>query len=393
MEYSKIVEMEEENSYIDAEEDENEDEDSNDEEYEVMDVEMLDQRNKSQLKKTSMGIGLATKCYMCDNPFKSMEKVFAHYQKKHRQKNRQFLCPYPGCRLKGRPILSSKTFHFHLQSHYEPFKVRCALCRRKFLDEWTFRKHFYKHVPKNLLKCEFCEQEIWFKSSLEKHIKKFHKDPVPIKEKRKKLLKLKKKHHPHRIASKCFVCDQSFDSLEKVFLHLKAMHYKNNVFKCQQPSCRGMKFVNAKSFHFHLKSHFQPATHKCVACLKVFSDEWQFRKHSSQHKYRQSASFVLKKAERQSLRPPRPVKSPKIKIIRKIPSACYLCKTSFDSLENVFKHLKENHCKNNVYRCYQQNCYGKKFGKARRFFYHLKVCLNFLFFLTGILESSLKILP
>lgn len=263
LEYSKIVEAEEYNSYFKIEEleGENEEEESNDEGFEMMDIEMLDERNKAQMKKPSMGIGLASKCFLCDGKFNSMEKVFAHYTKKHRTKG-LFICSYEGCRIKGRQILSSKTFHFHLQTHYNPLKIKCVLCHRKFLDEWTFRKHYYKHVPANLLTCNICDKKIWFKSSLEKHIKKVHKEPEPVKEKRMKTMKMKMKQKPHRIASKCFVCDENVDSLEKVFVHLKNKHLKNGMFKCMQPSCRGMKFVNAKSYHYHLKSHFEPAVHK-----------------------------------------------------------------------------------------------------------------------------------
>lgn len=107
-------------------------EDQDDSDFQLMDASMLqeikDAKGHSNLKA---GIGFESTCYVCHGNFKSMEKVFLHYLRKHRKKG-VFVCDHPKCN--GKEILSSKTFHFHLQAHYNPSKIKCKLCLKKFYD-------------------------------------------------------------------------------------------------------------------------------------------------------------------------------------------------------------------------------------------------------------------
>lgn len=209
-EYRNILELEDppaeflaDDFYLGQEDQEDDDADS---EFQLMDASMLQEIRESKgHSNMKAGFGFESTCYICNGKFKSMEKVFLHYLRKHRTKG-IFVCNHPKCN--GKQMLSSKTFHFHLQAHYAPCKIKCKLCLKKFFDEWSFRKHNYKHNDfNNLLECEHCGVQIWFKSNLDKHIREEHLKIDPPKKKEKT------ESRPNRIATTCYICLEMFDSM------------------------------------------------------------------------------------------------------------------------------------------------------------------------------------
>lgn len=56
----------------------------------------------------------------------------------------------------------------------------------------------------------------------------------------------------------CFVCNLKLSELEKLFVHLKSVHFikSNNLYSCCVPKCK-QRFSSFRSFSKHMKLELQ----------------------------------------------------------------------------------------------------------------------------------------
>lgn len=201
---------------------------------------------------------------------------------------------------------------------------------------------------------------------------------------------------PRRIPGNCYVCKMQFDSMEKLFGHIKAEHIKNGVFRCYQQQCYGKKFTGPRSFHYHLEAHFSQASYKCKLCDRIFKTEWSWKCHKYRHlkvnlvcdycgKQLSAKHTLVQHIERIHKRNGRIVNkgyyldkekaSVNSAIPKGTPSSCYVCNLQLDSRMKLYSHIQQNHAEQGVFHCIVEDCH-KRFMSASSFHYHLEGHVN-----------------
>lgn len=148
-------------------------------------------------------------CYLCNEEFEVQKLLFTHITKAHRRDG-MFYCPISACEAKT--VYTPKTFHFHLESHFENLNIVCKICGEIFTDRYLHYLHEMEHKKGSVYKCDFCGKEIMNKESLLKHIQMLHVS-VP--------------HYP------CDKCGCSFRTEPQLQKHQIKEHGATGNFQCE----------------------------------------------------------------------------------------------------------------------------------------------------------------
>ncbi len=191
------------------------------------------------------------KCQQCKQSFSSKYKLQLHMASHSIAKNfKCHLCSYRASRARN---LDSHVAHVH--TTFKSFE--CNLCEAKFKRTKHLLIHKSSvHSPKTFT-CKICLKACSSMRSLVNHIRFSHeKKAVP---------------------TKCLICHQTYDSLEKLKLHTKRTHGEKTGYKCK--IC-DLQLVNRASLSIHMKQrHCDKKYFKCVGCSKVYLSRVGLRQH------------------------------------------------------------------------------------------------------------------
>lgn len=190
------------------------------------------------------------------------------------------------CVVCGKAFSRSTLLRRHEKVHSDQPKFLCAYCERPFLSKEEWEKHTQNHQKKRPFACEFCGKSFAFKQGLERH-EVVHSSDQPY---------------------KCEHCDQGFSTQGKLARHLTA-HAGDRPYPCR--IC-DKSYLLSHHLTRHMRSHKEnnQIAHKCTECDLSFAKRDELIAHSSLH-----ATETM---------------------------VCPLCKTTFDSVDEVSEHIKQH---------------------------------------------------
>lgn len=186
----------------------------------------------------------------------------------------------------GKAFSRSTLLRRHEKVHSDQPKFLCAYCERPFLSKEEWEKHTQNHQKKRPFACEFCGKSFAFKQGLERH-EVVHSTDQPY---------------------KCEHCNQGFSTQGKLARHLTA-HAGDRPYPCR--IC-DKSYLLSHHLTRHMRSHKEnnQIVNKCTECDLSFAKRDELILHSSVH-----ATETL---------------------------ICPLCKTNFDSVDEVSEHIKQH---------------------------------------------------
>ncbi|PSN42181.1 hypothetical protein C0J52_09858 [Blattella germanica] len=142
--------------------------------------------------------------------------------------------------------------------------LRCTKCEKAFHRRALYDIHILSHVPKEEQPFVCC-----------KCARRFHCEAL--------LRQHERVHLPReeRLIYPCDICSKKFSSKSAVSAHLKAVHFGERPFVCDQ--C-GHSFTSKGILQEHLTIHSDETPFKCTQCKKSFKTKYRLKIHSDTHR-------------------------------------------------------------------------------------------------------------
>ncbi|CAG9819415.1 unnamed protein product [Phaedon cochleariae] len=204
------------------------------------------------------------KCDYCSAIFKSDSVLKIHnleHDPDSSDVQRNHVCP--GCQRKfptQRQLVLHVMQHAITKNVVSPEKVKCPICSKLFAERERLQKHMLVHGSDEAkpLQCKTCHKRFLNNSALACHIKT---------------------HFIGKKIFECPICNESFDNVLKLKLHVPS-HCQNNNFTC--PHCK-KAFKKYSIIRKHIRAFHCERTHECQYCAKRFPTLDKLRMHLLRH--------------------------------------------------------------------------------------------------------------
>ncbi|XP_023714987.1 uncharacterized protein LOC111868519 isoform X5 [Cryptotermes secundus] len=250
-------------------EDENDDHDNDDDDDED---EYDDDDDDDDLKKKSEGSGeekgtssetshqpaiFRWECHVCGEVCRNWNSLSVHCRRMH-EEAAHVVC------LCAKVLASRASIIKHRLKHTNTYKYRCTKCDKAFHRRALYDIHVLSHVPKEEQPFVCC-----------KCARRFHCEAL--------LRQHERVHLPReeRLIYPCDICSKKFSSKSAVSAHLKAVHFGERPFVCDQ--C-GHSFTSKGILQEHLTIHSDETPFKCTQCKKSFKTKYRLKIHSDTHR-------------------------------------------------------------------------------------------------------------
>ncbi|XP_037382705.1 transcription factor IIIA [Talpa occidentalis] len=195
----------------------------------------------------------------CDQKFNTKSNLKKHFERKHENQQKQYVCGFEGCK---------KTFKKHQQlkihqcqhTNESLFKCTHEGCGKDFATPSRLKRHRKVHEGYKCQKdCSFVAKT-W--TELLKHGREAHKEEIICEVcqktfKRKDYLKQHMKTHAtERTVCRCprEGCDRTFTTLFNLQSHILSFHEERRPFVCEHAGC-GKTFAMKQSLTRHVVVH------------------------------------------------------------------------------------------------------------------------------------------
>lgn len=202
--------------------------------------------------------------------------------KKHTKYDCKKLYECAGCSFKtsSQQNLQQHVVNIHSTANLKYF-YNCSKCFLKYKYKWTRDKHEKSCGILVSLKCDFCKFETYRKGILSNHIFRNHLKSIDPTEKMcskcSKIFKSKRRKRLHekycgsKPSFKCNYCTWAFRYKGSLRIHVKTVHIKPKLFKCDDCSYTTLNVKQLKKHQFFTHSLIDPNNyHKCSKCPKKY---------------------------------------------------------------------------------------------------------------------------
>ena len=268
-------------------------------------IESQNQGEDSQESKLiKIPIGKNNSCDLCDEEFKTVQKLSNHYSSVHCSKDSSGIITCCFCQTQKRKSMTRMRFHI-LTVHFNSPVHKCKICNKAFNGPSDLERHvrihhlgekFYQcdmcnktfttisglknhsivnHEEQKNLPCKQCDKTFQNEVALKGHVSGVHKVSEHVCQDCGKLLKSKHNYVQHRATvhgekdrkkRQCSYEGCKYASFHKGHLdiHFKRVHLKEKNFVCDQCD-KG--FFNKNSLEEHKNGvHFNIKSHQCNLC-------------------------------------------------------------------------------------------------------------------------------
>ncbi|XP_067010892.2 uncharacterized protein [Anabrus simplex] len=196
-------------------------------------------------------------CHVCNQVFRNWNSLSVHCRQAH-EVPAQVVC------LCAKVLASRASIIKHRLKHTNAYKFRCEKCEKAFHRKSLYDLHILSHVPKEEQPFVCCKCARRFHcEALLRHHERVH---LPREE---------------RLIYPCNVCSKKFSSRSNVSAHLKAVHFGERPFVCDQ--C-GHSFTSKGILQEHLTIHSDETPFKCSQCKKSFKTKYRLKIHMDTHR-------------------------------------------------------------------------------------------------------------
>ncbi|XP_012505328.1 PREDICTED: transcription factor IIIA [Propithecus coquereli] len=215
----------------------------------------------------------------CDQKFTTKSNLKKHFERKHENQQKQYVCNFEGCK---------KTFkkHQQLKTHQcqhtnEPlFKCTQEGCGKHFATPNKLKRHSKIHQGYDCQKgCSFVAKT-W--TELLKHVRETHREEIT-----------------------CEVCQKTFKRKDYLKQHMKTHAPDRDVYRCPREGC-GRTYTTVFNLQSHILSFHEerrPFVCEHAGCGKTFAMKQSLTRHAIVHDPdRKKMKFKVKKSrEKRSL--------------------------------------------------------------------------------------------
>ncbi|KDR24404.1 hypothetical protein L798_04357 [Zootermopsis nevadensis] len=196
-------------------------------------------------------------CHVCGEVCRNWNSLSVHCRRMH-EEAAHVVC------LCAKVLASRASIIKHRLKHTNTYKYRCTKCDKAFHRRALYDIHILSHVPKEEQPFVCC-----------KCARRFHCEAL--------LRQHERVHLPReeRLIYPCDICSKKFSSKSAVSAHLKAVHFGERPFVCDQ--C-GHSFTSKGILQEHLTIHSDETPFKCTQCKKSFKTKYRLKIHSDTHR-------------------------------------------------------------------------------------------------------------
>ncbi|CAH0380738.1 unnamed protein product [Bemisia tabaci] len=196
-------------------------------------------------------------CHVCLHVSANWNALNKHCQAEHDTK------AYVDCTC-GKRLTTRTSIIEHRAKHSRDFSFKCEHCEKSFHRKSLLISHLLSHVPKDEQPFVCC-----------KCARRFHCEAL--------LRNHEKVHLPkeERFVFPCKVCHKNFCSKSAVSAHVKAIHFGEKPFVCDQ--C-GNSFASKGILQEHLTVHSDEMPWVCTVCNKRFKTKYRLNVHMDIHR-------------------------------------------------------------------------------------------------------------
>ncbi|KAG8511317.1 Transcription factor IIIA, partial [Galemys pyrenaicus] len=195
----------------------------------------------------------------CDQKFNTKSNLKKHFERKHENQQKQYVCDFEGCK---------KTFKKHQQlkihqcqhTNESPFKCTHEGCGKDFATPSRLKRHRKVHEGYKCQKdCSFVAKT-W--TELLKHVREAHKEEII-----------------------CEVCQKTFKRKDYLKQHMKTHATERTVYRCPREGC-GRTYTTLFNLQSHILSfHEERRPYICehAGCGKTFAMKQSLTRHVVVH--------------------------------------------------------------------------------------------------------------
>ncbi|CAG9763080.1 unnamed protein product [Ceutorhynchus assimilis] len=272
-------------------------------------------------------------CQICQKGFYSVAELKRHLQFKHDESSVMYPCTEAGC---ASSFKRKQSLRYHVETKHSKVddkpEMVCYKCGKVYTHRKTLQKHLVDHgrLKRINLCCKKCELDFNIPEILMEHEQSCTGT---------NLLHLKIEHQDGKFF--CPGCGKSFPTKRYVRNHIRLVHLKHQMIKCQEcphvSSAPWMMKNHVKRMHRGFRTNFV-----CDLCEKVFQSNCYLEKHK----------LVVH--------------------LKKFKVFCDVCQKGFVNDKDLGKHFQAVHDPNfEIFPCPQEGC-GKIFKSKYDFTYHLE---------------------
>ncbi|XP_030618303.1 transcription factor IIIA [Delphinapterus leucas] len=195
----------------------------------------------------------------CDQKFNTKANLKKHFERKHENQQKQYVCSFEGCKKAFKKHQQLKT-HQCQHTNEPPFKCTHEGCGKHFASPSSLKRHGKVHEGYMCQKeCSFVAKT-W--TELLKHVREAHKEDITCDVcqktfKRKDFLKQHMRiHAPERDMCRCprEGCGRTYTTVFNLQSHILSFHEEWRPFVCEHTSC-GKTFAMKQSLSRHAVVH------------------------------------------------------------------------------------------------------------------------------------------
>ncbi|XP_012673353.2 protein suppressor of hairy wing [Clupea harengus] len=196
----------------------------------------------------------------------------------------------------------------------------CSVCHQAFINGFLLREHMHQHTGVRPYRCAECDKQFCHLANYRAHLRT-HAQAVPI---------------------RCRVCQASFESEERLDLHLKTTHFETEFYQCDY--CKRI-FTCLTECRMHVQKHKNEASKPhCPQCNQRFTTAKSLRRHMQKHSCQRS--FLCSDCG-QCFRKKNLLLRHSFSHLGLLPYTCTHCKTHFRLASLYHKHQ----CKPETIQC------------------------------------------
>uniref|UniRef100_A0A5F9DSS9 Transcription factor IIIA n=1 Tax=Oryctolagus cuniculus TaxID=9986 RepID=A0A5F9DSS9_RABIT len=213
----------------------------------------------------------------CDQKFNTKSNLKKHFERKHENQQKQYVCGFEGCQKTFRKHQQLKT-HQSQHTNEPPFKCAQEGCGKHFASPSRLKRHAKVHEGYTCQKgCSFVAKT-W--TELLKHTREAHKE-----------------------VTTCEVCQKTFKRKDYLKQHMKTHAPARDVYRCPREGC-GRTYTTVFNLQSHILSFHEemhPFVCEHAGCGKTFAMKQSLTRHAVVHDPDKIKLKVKRSREKRSL--------------------------------------------------------------------------------------------